>query len=71
MTYVYLVERYYSEDTYLLGVFSTLEKAEACLAQAQAEEPALCYQTMRVEIDAPYDKVTWQCGDVINCGYAP
>jgi len=65
MTYVYEAARLDYDDYYTLGIFSTPEKAEACVAKARAEEPGCDYQITRVEIDAMYDEKTWQVGDVI------
>ncbi len=65
MTYVYEAERFYYDDSYTLGIFSTREKAEACIAKARAVKPLSDYQITRVEIDAMYDEKTWQVGDVI------
>ena len=66
MTYVYEAERIDYDDYYTLGIFSTPEKAEACLAKARAKYPECDYQITRVEIDAMYDEKTWQVGDVIT-----
>jgi hypothetical protein len=65
MTYVYEAERIDYDDYWTIGIFSTREKAEACIAKARAVKPRHGYQITRVEIDAMYDEKTWQVGDVI------
>lgn len=60
MTHVYMVSRWFGEDDFLLGIFSTREKALSCYVQAVKEEPGYTHDIEMVPLDSAYSDRTWQ-----------